>query len=761
MPGWSFTSGAGWTLDAPGGERSFLKLPETLGDGQELDLTIEGPEREVSVCVRSSDYGDTQVQVLIDDTNVTIQTIELDGSPNVLDGPTAHSLPLGTPPPYATYSVQVRIVEGNVEVRFNHESGAAVATADISAFYPNLDGCGFSCATDEARVFSAQVCDLVPNNVDRALILWWVCGGRFYYSLGSGYAEAPGGSVLSPTKLVSSATVLQKVYLTDGSNMRVFDPALLTVSLYEVTAGAPGWYTGPGLVEVNELFEYLGRLGVVTGTDIWMSAVDDAGDMDNGSSIVGQAIVVAPTQGTSTIRENIVSVLLTSAARAVVGCVNSFWELVGDPTLGQMETARITPDVGLSGPRAMALLDEGIVLAHTSNGGLYAIPAGGAPVPVSAQVLAQIVETYDFDTDAITPIVQVVRSPASNGSYLFITPETSVGCRHIWMDDDGRAKGGGFWPDRLPIAVGPTASTTYRGRAVIGTRDGRVLVEDDAQKSDDGVAIVSKSALVALVDPEITADTLLWSLEVMQHRDSDGVVLAIYGGETPEVAYSGDGRYLLFTQTITSIRHLLRPMVSAPALVIEVQNATLDQAWTIDAFVATMETRPLTYARRASETVPGHCAPAVPETPDGGDPTFPDGGGDVQDDEPGETIACDVWMGDNADTSVTDRIVEPEEVYAAYSLGIGTLGSGGVDDVQAAAAEKIAFLQAVPVTGSTGDPIIFVQCSDPDFADAGQAYMLLSEFLALTPPIADVDEDAKWELFFACEILGETPTYPA
>jgi len=301
---------------------------------------------------------------------------------------------------------------------------------------------------------------------------------------------APSTSLISSTRLVSMATIFQKVYIVDGSST-IFqaNPSTLAMETYSTTAGthptfcnlACNWRSRlilAGDINSPHLF-YCARLG--TPTDWDYSQTDPASAFAGNLSIAGQ------------IGEPIIALIPYSDDYLVVGCAHSMWMLSGDPADGG-SIVRISDSIGIIGPRAWAIDPVG-TLYFVGSGGLYRLrPAWEKLEPaknLSASTMNRFFDALSWNYQSI----QLVYDSDLHYLYVFVTPTSSTSTgTHMVYD----ARYGGFWPQGYPRLVGPTSAVAFEGQndpnsraIIVGGWDGYLRVMDQGAFDDDSSTVSS------------------------------------------------------------------------------------------------------------------------------------------------------------------------------------------------------------------------------------------------------------------------------
>lgn len=639
------TGGVGpWTKT--GTAREVVLANEPAPQNNALVYQVGAPEFNVFALLRSSPDGNSGIEVLVNATDVVIRRVEY-GVVAQTYSTTAHTLASNQ-----AYTLDVRPLNNTVEVRLNGDT-TAIVTEDLGTTFEFQTTVGFGSSTAGARVLAFSVCSLTAQTADRADVLVMVRGGNLFTATDQTAMTRRASGVMDLFADVSMAELEQKLYMVDGSNARIFDPATLTVTPYTPTAGAgligatddggggfvAGTTTATGIVRHISRLWFFGMKG--DPQNIVATAVDDPLDLDTGSDLPGRAFALNAERGK--IGQPIVSAQSSSATTLIVGCEGSIWAIRGDPTLGAVDVSPMTLDVGTSGREAMTLASEGLVIAHTPSG-LYMIPEGGTPVPVSMGTLTELIQVDNATTDYR---VQVLRDTVRHGTQVFLTLRETGESVHLWYDEriGGYTRPGGFFPEQYPDNIGPTCSTIWRGMVVMGGRDGKLYVFDDSAKDDAGTAIDSYATGSLLHDGDTFKGIKHGRAHLLMSDTSDQCRVSMYGGVTADESMDPVAGDLLWSRVVSGRSTIIDRTGMASFLAVRWEGTeTVGTRWLIEGMQ--IETT-LTDIRRGSRSAPvvppGPCpapSPAVP-TPD---PDFDTGDGN-DDDEPEPEFWPELYIG--------------------------------------------------------------------------------------------------------------------
>jgi hypothetical protein len=642
---WTKNNAGVWVLSAPSSERTVVIAVDELPSDTSIRLQCKQPADNVKVLILSAKDGRSAIEVGIEGANAVIRPVTHAVAGGNLDS-AAHGLSAGVP-----FVMEVRLQDLNIECFLNDSTTAVVEYDNSSAkTFAKQKHYGFVSAVDGAKVLSADVCDLIPQLLDQSDVLIAVCQGDVWYSDDGGTLSLLRAGVFKQSADVSLVEIQQKMYGVDGATAQVIDPIALTVTALVPTAGSlPGATVGvDGSTRATFAARFQGRL--VLGRDpqdpqnLFMSAVNDALDWDTAGVGPGRAFALSASNRAK-IGQPITCVQEITADTLLIGCVASVWKLVGDPALTLPSISPVMIGSGISGPEAIHLAEEGITIAHSPDGA-FLLPVAGGPVGLSAGVLTKVIQIARALID--TYRVQVRRDTARHVTHFFLTSRAAAISFHCAYDErvgEFQRGSGGWFIDLLPVRIGPTASTVWRGEVLLGTRDGFVCVFEDAAKSDDGTAIEARFACGLIQRPDLNRDAVLRKLAILKRVQSDPVTYRVFGGLTPQQVFTGfvpADRWILLEGTAPDAQKPIVRGCRSPFLLLELSNTTLGQGFAVEAVEASVSSGRLTRRRRRTPSpAPAPCPPpggklgSTPEaTPSSA--VFSDGPGNTET-EPSQT----------------------------------------------------------------------------------------------------------------------------
>ena len=485
----------------------------------------------------------------------------------------AHGITSGVP-----FSMEMKVEGRVISLYLNGSSTAAcdytVPTSDSLVDYRTY---GFVTETPvgDEKVLLWQMSELVPAISVRENMLWIVAGGTLYVSLDGSTAREVTRGVCKETGTVELVEFRQTLRLLDGQKAKTIDPVNYTVSDWTATSGSLPGYTTTGTSDMLIAVNHWGRIQGVSQADpanVFASALNDAADWDTGSENSGRAFSFV-TARVNMSGQVIRGMLSASANRLIIGCGGSMWQLLGDPSRGQVNLDQRSTSVGVSGPRSMALTDDDIVVFHGPMG-FYQMIGGSTPVSVSGAILFESIQYPPSERALYT--INVARDPNLKVVLILMTKET--GSVHFWYDETiggYNAQAGGFFPITFPDAMRPTAAIYYDGRMLLGCADGYVRFLDDTASTDDGTAIESR-AYLERVDEAYgrERDVTLERVHVTLLATSGPVTVRTWKGMTPQQVYNTSARSLGYSVSMSYGAPPMPMRVRSPSIGIELFSSS-------------------------------------------------------------------------------------------------------------------------------------------------------------------------------------------
>lgn len=631
----------GWTKGTDGVYSNFSTIgnrvayssnvPQPVNFSQSIQCATTA--HEIKLFAFSSYDGRSCYEAGVSGSDVVIRKVQYGTTFTNLAGPSAHGISSGVP-----FSMEMRVEDRTIKLYLN-ESTTPILTYTIAASgeFVSYRGYGFVCQTPvgSEKVLSWRVCELVPSISVRENMLWIVGGGTVYVSFDGTTAREVARGVCKETGVVSLKEYRQKLYLVDGAKAKVIDPVNFTVSDWTATSGALPGYTTAGTSNMYALEPHWGRVMGVSSSDpanVNASALNDALNWDTGADDSGRAFTFV-TARVNMSGQTIRGLLSASSNRLLIGCASSMWQLMGDPSRGQVQLDQRSTNVGISGQNSMVLTDDDVVVFHGPMG-FYRMVQGSTPQPISSSVLYQYIQFPPSERPLYT--VTVIRDPTRKGVLICMTKDSDS--IHLWYDELIGGWGenpGGFFPISFPASHNPTCAAYYDGQLLLGCSDGYVRKCDDSSATDDGTAIESRVYLerVDAAYPR-EMDTTLERLYVTMIADSAPVNVRVWRGQSPQQVYSTVSRSMAYSTEMSFGSPAMAMRVRAPSVAVELYASS--GRWAIEevevkAFATMMASRHSYVAVPAppTSTVPtgaGTGPPAIPpfdNGPGGGTGTSP------------------------------------------------------------------------------------------------------------------------------------------
>ncbi len=731
MPAWTTTAR---TSTHAGATRAVLVAPEQWSQGKAAVGQFAGCEQGLRVWIFGDALGLTGYEVGFDTAgsggDVFIRPVTL-GTPGATVANAAHGLTTGTPG-----TIDVRVVNLQLQVRLNG-ADTPVLTYAFLANNPLLSYAhwGWASNVDGCTVSGPKLCALENIIAERAEVLIPVCAGNVYRCLDGSSIKQIASGAFKASGSVSLRGYHQKMYGVDGEKGVEIDPIAETAAAWTVTAGTHLGGDAAGKTRATFLFTHGDRIG--QGGDpqdpqnLQFFVVGDANNADTSNAAGrGRAWILAGAAGK--VGSAVTGAIQMPSGQLSIGCVDSVWVLTGDLALGNVDLSpRAQQSVGLSGPEAMCIGPEGLLIAHGPEG-LYVQGGDGSPVPLSAQWLTDVIQ---FSRDLIPEYNVQVRYDASHHRvHVFLTKRSAPGgvCRHFVYDvrvGGFQVGAGGFFEVRWPDELSPTASAVWQGKVIWGTRNGLIVTPDDDTPDDDGEAIDVRVCLGLVKAGDLRCDTILSTVAVQTGMESGPVDIAVYGGRTAQDAYSRREEELRWADTLDAPGGQCKRQARAPALVIELSQVSATEFLSLEAVDVSVTTgRMITPARRnVPDDPPAPCGPAVAAPADPGSGSGPGPGGDIPD--PGSCTDCTAWLATQPTITIggkTGYVFGPmaslDDTRASVGIGVDAIVKAGICGITSASDIVIYWENTLHVNSGTMGYDAFMSTNpDPPFGFFGRA----------------------------------------
>jgi len=643
---WSYSASGvtqGFTLTATAAVQTVCLDDENQMSSCEVVLHLTEINDAVAIVLFSSGDGRSRWEFWADNAgNVSVQQV-INGVITV--GPTVltngHSVTTGIP-----YALSVFLTGNTAIVRV--DAGDAVAAAqDNTYLFPNADLAnfrkwGFGSSVNGARVLDATQYQIALIESARTEVLVVIANGELWVC-----KDADGNQLsLVETGVVGTGRVGIAefgglAYIVGGGRAVNYDPITDRVSDWYDTehtysATPSNISTLPGATQPTAALTTSGR--GTTGCDIievnneriilsgWEQRPEVAFCSESGNPNSFRVLNINAGEAsafTANAQDRITCLRSLPTGNLLVGCRSTTRMLIGDPLLGQTTFPKIA-DSGISGPYAAIKNDVGLTAYH-SPVGLFQITQGSIlPQDFSSDTLT---ETIQIDAaDIKNFIVSLVRDPKDRLLYCFLTPAEgdTAGVHIVYNERPGqyRASAGYFFPEQYPATVGPTAAVLWRGKVLLGTRNGMILTfNPDAREALDTYApglttpVSSKMMTTMVAAAHPVGDSIVTSWRALLADTSGSVVAEIFGGATAETLFDFSKNQLLFTTSLAPFAPPVCEHVRSPAIALRITNpGEVATYWELEQIVGNFETGTMVSSVRA---IASGATPPAPGRPPG------------------------------------------------------------------------------------------------------------------------------------------------
>lgn len=502
---------------------------------------------------------------------------------------------------------------------------------------------GIFSSIDGAIAQSVAIYQIAPKTETRAEVLLVVCGGSLYVC-----SDASGtqlrqiqGRVADTVGRVGIAEWQGTALIVGGGKAHKYDPITDELTKWyddehtwnggdfstlpgatpptasDTTAGQGT--TGATIIEVHNNRVYLSGVGD-TPEVVYASATNDPDSWRILNFEIGQASAF-----TVNAQDTVTCVRGMPSQNLMIGCKNFMRTLLGDPLWGQVTMPTIG-DSGISGPNSIAKNDTSLAIAHSPSG-LFNVSADvSLPINITNTILTEGIQYSTRNIDQYQ--VNLVRDPDNHRLWIFITPNTYGPALHFCYEERvGKYQPGtgGLFPCQFDENIGPTASVYWRGRVLLGTRNGLVLRFDETATTDriaysQGTLtqnIESWMFLTMTADSHPIGDTIVTSWRALLANDSDEVDVRIYGGANAEALHNFDINTGLYSCSVAPYSPPFISSVRAPAIGLYIYNDGSEaKYWELEQVVANFEVGTMTTLTRVNNSwdpcrTPGSIATAT------------------------------------------------------------------------------------------------------------------------------------------------------
>lgn len=306
---------------------------------------------------------------------------------------------------------------------------------------------------------------------------------------------AIGGSTFSAAtaQFYDSTVLFQKMYITNGFEVLVYDPVAGTATALESKA------SGSPTERWSLVSAWRGRLvlarGLTTPHNWAMSAIGDPTNWDFFPPVVNPGQAIAGTISRAGLVPDVINAVIPyNDDLLLFGGDRSIFRMTGDPMAGgQMDL--ITDVTGIAFGRAWDKDPQGNLYFLSSRGALFVMPPGRQIRELSVGKFEQRLATINFSKS----YTQLIWNDVDRTLHLMTFPlgqqvgQPSLGytMRHFRYERDSQA----FWEDtygKTPTCAAISDSDNPNDRVLmIGCLDNYVRKWDNSALDDDGAAIDS------------------------------------------------------------------------------------------------------------------------------------------------------------------------------------------------------------------------------------------------------------------------------
>jgi hypothetical protein len=361
----------------------------------------------------------------------------------------------------------------------------------------------------------------------------------------------------------NSCVLFQKLYLTDGNRILVYDPKADSAQfLQSTTSGEP-----PRRCKL--LASWRGRLVAARSADNphnwFMSALGDATDWNYFPNTITATQAVAGTISRAGVAPDVITALVPySDDLLLIGGDHSIYRMTGDPMAGgQMDL--VTDVIGMAFGQSWDKDPNGVLYFLSSRGTLYGMqPGKRGMTDISGQKFTSRLSKIDFSQY----YTKLVWNDSEQMLHIFLLPYGPGGSlvTHFRFERDT----GAFWEDQFAYGTGGSASTNRQPTAVcildgdkpqdrtllFGCEDGYVRRWDSSAFDDDGQAIDSRVVMGPFSAG--AAEIRLTKFQATLAKEQAGCNVQIYMSDTPDkmgnIVWSGDLRAGLNPRVFTRAR---------------------------------------------------------------------------------------------------------------------------------------------------------------------------------------------------------------
>lgn len=349
-----------------------------------------------------------------------------------------------------------------------------------------------------------------------------------------------GTSALNTSGLVFSAANAGKLYLVDGTNNKVYDPATNTVSAWTASAGTlPVDASGN---KPRNIATWRGRTvlwGLLDDPQNWfMSRVDAPTDFDYSPLSLTPTQAVAGNNSTLGLIGDVLNTGIPfTDDQFIWGGDHSIHMIQGDP----MDGGRILPlsnSIGMAWGQPWCQGPHGEIYFFSNQCGVYVLTPGNPLVRIS-QPIDNLLKTVNTGSNTI----RMVWDDRWQGFHLFVTRTAGASTAvHAFYE----ARAGAWFLDTFannnfnPLACCQFDGNTSDDRvALIGSWDGYVRFLDPDALTDDGYDIES-SVMIGPFNTDNMDEVMLMEMQALMGETSGDVTYSVHLGRSAEQAFAAD-----------------------------------------------------------------------------------------------------------------------------------------------------------------------------------------------------------------------------
>lgn len=447
--------------------------------------------------------------------------------------------------------------------------------------------------------FKGGIATTQTNQSGRIVSLVAVSGGTVKVLQAGGLAwgaTVNGTAAMATTGIVRSTSCVQKLWMVDGVNAKVYDPATNAVTSYVASAGVFPVDIGGNLPRLICTWQGAVMLSglLLDGQNWFRSAIGDPTNFNYTplpTGVIATQAICGNNAPFGKVGDNVTTLIPYTDDLLVCGCDHSIWLFQGNPTAGGTIN-QVSPTIGMAWGQPWCIGPDGTLYFVSNQMGVYTmVPGQGAPVRMS-QPIEQLLTNVNSGLSSI----RLLWDNLWQGLHIFVTTIASAQpAAHLFWEQ----RTGAWWQDVFPSNnFNPLCCTTFDGnltsdrRSLIGSWDGYVRSFSPLSQTDDGLPIQSQVFLGPLLTKDLD-DVMIKDLIAVLGEQSGNVGYAVYIGRTAERAL---GSSAVSTGTWGSSRSYNTPIRrAAHALYVKL---TATNYWAMEAVSARVEAQGFVRQRR-------------------------------------------------------------------------------------------------------------------------------------------------------------------